>query len=179
MSTISNPYFWAMLSLLGMLGGNTIADRSQLGALKLYGITIIALVLLPRLIIPLHFVEQHRFDIPFQSLIGFVPIVAALCLWIPLYKIVWATSPNEKEALSTSGVFRFVRHPGYLGDVLFFLGWAILLGSTVGVALTPLWIAAFYLHALIEENSLQAEFGENYDIYKTRVRSRIIPGVPF
>lgn len=179
MSALSNPYFWAMLSLLGMLGGNTIADRTKVGTHRFYGIAVIALVLLPRFIIPLNFIEQTRFELPYQNTIGVGLIIVAICLWVPLYRIVWATSPNKNEVLTTSGVFSFVRHPGYLGDVLIVLGWSILFGSVVGVALTPLWLAAFYLHSLVEENSLIAEYGDHYNTYKSRVRARIIPWVPF
>lgn len=179
MSTLSDPFFWAMLSLLGMLGGNTIADRAKVGSFKYYGVAVITLVLAPRFIIALPFVEQQRLEIPYQFVAGLIAMLAAFCLWLPLYKIMWATSPDKKEQLITSGVYAIIRHPGYLGDILFVLGWSILFGSLVGIALTPLWLAAFYLHALIEENSLESEYGQLYSAYKSKVRSRVIPGVPF
>ena len=179
MNLLLDPMFWALISMLGMVGSNTIADRSEVGAFKYYGIAVIALVLAPRFIIPLPFIEQQRFEISNQLIVGFIPIIAAVFLWLPLYKIVWATSPDEKEHLVTSGVYGIVRHPGYLGDILFILGWSVLFGSVAGIMLTPLWVVAFYLHSLIEENSLVAEHGQLYSSYKLRVRSRVLPGVPF
>jgi protein-S-isoprenylcysteine O-methyltransferase Ste14 len=40
------------------------------------------------------------------------------------------------------------------------------------------WAAVFWLHALIEEEALQREYGPAYREYMARVRSRIIPGLP-
>ena len=179
MSTITNPYFWVVISLFGMLGGNTIVSRTRVGSFKYYGIFVVTLVLAPRFIIALPLIEQQRFDLPYQSTLGIIPIIAALMLWLPMSKIMWATSPNKNETLSTAGIYGLVRHPGYLGDILFFLGWAILFGATFAVVATPLWVLAFYLQALIEENSLDQEYGQSYGVYKLSVRSRIVPGLPF
>lgn len=51
-------------------------------------------------------------------------------------------------------------------------------GSTIGVLLTPAWAAVFWLHALIEEEALQREYGTSYREYMARVRCRLIPGIP-
>ena len=58
------------------------------------------------------------------------------------------------------------------------LGAAVAFGSTVGVLLTPIWAAAFWLHALIEEEALKSKYGASYEAYMARVRSRLIPGLP-
>lgn len=178
MNIMTNPLFWVVLSLLGMLAGNAIAGRTDIGSSRLFGMATIATVLLPRFVIPLGFIEQSRFAFEYQTVLGGILMFSAFVLWMPLYKIVWSTGPSQKEQLQTSGVYSMVRHPGYFGDTLIVLGWAVYLGSVPGVLLTPVWLAAFYLHSLIEENSLIAEYGAQYHAYKSRVRSRIVPFLP-
>jgi protein-S-isoprenylcysteine O-methyltransferase Ste14 len=97
---------------------------------------------------------------------------------LPLLRIKPFTRPESSEMLSTGGVFGLVRHPGYLANVLLGLGFAILFASTIGVILTPVWIVAFWLHALIEEEALMEKHGPLYKDYMERVRSRLIPGLP-
>jgi protein-S-isoprenylcysteine O-methyltransferase Ste14 len=75
-------------------------------------------------------------------------------------------------------VFNLVRHPGYLANVLWGLGWAVLFGLTIGVLLTPVWAGVFWLHALIEEEALRREHGPSYQEYMAHVRPRLIPGIP-
>src|SRR6185295_20204244 len=101
-----------------------------------------------------------------------------LAIMAPLLRIRPLTQPDQAETLRTSGVYELVRHPGYLANTLWGLGWAIVFGSTIGVLLTPVWAAIFWLHALIEEEALQREHGRCYQEYMTRVRSRLIPGLP-
>jgi len=57
------------------------------------------------------------------------------------------------------------------------LGWAVACGSVIGVALTPVWIAAFQLHALIEEEALLAAHGPACRDYMARVPARLVAGL--
>ncbi len=81
--------------------------------------------------------------------------------------------------LRTTGIYAVVRHPIYLAEVLWPLGLAIMLRSTFGVALTPLWWLAFLIHALSEEADLERALGSAYLDYKKKVRGRILPWLPF
>jgi protein-S-isoprenylcysteine O-methyltransferase Ste14 len=75
------------------------------------------------------------------------------------------------KGLVTDGLFRFSRNPGYIGMLLMGVGLAILFDDPWAVlALVP---AAMILHrevVLKEEAILQREFGEEYRLYKRRVR---------
>ena len=75
-----------------------------------------------------------------------------------------------------SGPYSYVRHPGYVGAILFNLGTPILLGSRW--AIIPAWIGALLilLRTGLEDRTLQAEL-EGYQEYAERVRYRLIPGV--
>jgi protein-S-isoprenylcysteine O-methyltransferase Ste14 len=74
-------------------------------------------------------------------------------------------------AIVTDGPFRFTRNPLYLGNVLFYLGFAMIFNSA--------WLLALFFPLLLvlqwgiiqrEERYLEAKFGDAYVAYKARVR---------
>lgn len=68
----------------------------------------------------------------------------------------------------SSGAFRYVRHPLYLGSILFYFGMAVSTASLFSLALL-LVICVFYNYiAGYEEKLLQERFGEEYINYKKR-----------
>jgi protein-S-isoprenylcysteine O-methyltransferase Ste14 len=78
---------------------------------------------------------------------------------------------EEPSTLLTDGVFRFSRHPMYLGFLLALIGVAALLRSLTPWIVVPVFGAwmevAFVRH---EESALAVAFGEQWESYKTRVR---------
>jgi protein-S-isoprenylcysteine O-methyltransferase Ste14 len=90
----------------------------------------------------------------------------------------WWSPPNGDTKLRTTGIYGIVRHPIYLGEVLWPLGLAIVFRSTYGVALTVVWWLAFLIHALAEEAALEEKLGSAYLDYKKKVRGRIFPWLP-
>lgn len=178
MDAIEDPYFWALVAMLGLVGGNAIQGSPVVGQRTWFGVLVISMVTLGRVVLVLPFVQQPRFSVGLSFATGVLLVVVALLLMAPLVRIRPATRPSAAEPLSTRGVFGFVRHPGYLANVIWGLGWALLFGSVIGVALTPVWFIAFYLHALIEEEALLREYGAIYRDYMAQVRARLIPGVP-
>ena len=69
-----------------------------------------------------------------------------------------------------------VRHPMYAGALAFFIGTPLLLGSWLGLAVTPILIGVLGLRALLEERTLADEL-PGYRDYAARVRHRFVPGV--
>jgi len=90
----------------------------------------------------------------------------------------WRTAPDSKMVLKTNGIYGIVRNPIYLTDLLFSLGFAVMFGSIIGVALIPIWWIAFLCLVLVEEKSLESALGQPYLDYKKLVKGRIIPGLP-
>lgn len=178
MGAVEDPYFWAFVAMLGLVGGDAVQGSPVVGRRTWFGVLVIAMVTLGRVVLVLPLVPQPRFALPFSFAVGALCIAVSLVLMAPLLQIRPATRPDTAEPLSTRGVFGLVRHPGYLANVIWGLGWAILFGSVIGVALTPVWLVAFYLHALIEEEALVKEYGTDYLDYMARVRARLIPGLP-
>lgn len=85
-----------------------------------------------------------------------------------------AIQPGHK--LVTSGIYRLIRHPSYLGLLLGALGWALAFRSGVGVILAALNLIPLVARMNAEEALLTSEFGAEYGNYRART-SRLIPGI--
>jgi len=83
--------------------------------------------------------------------------------------------------LVTEGIFRYSRHPMYLGFVLILLGIAATLGS-LSPFLAPIlmFLVSEIKFIPLEEKNLQEQFGEEYGRYKAKVgRWLSFPGIKF
>jgi protein-S-isoprenylcysteine O-methyltransferase Ste14 len=83
---------------------------------------------------------------------------------------------RESQAVVSTGLYAWVRHPMYVGGIVLFLATPIALGSIW--ALLPVFalIGAVIVRLLDEERFLTMRLA-GYKDYKERVRSRLIPGV--
>lgn len=79
--------------------------------------------------------------------------------------------------LVTSGPYSIVRHPSYLGALLFTLGWGLAFRSLAGVLLTVLMVVPLMARIRAEEAMLLQEFGGEYESYRARTPWRLVPGV--
>jgi protein-S-isoprenylcysteine O-methyltransferase Ste14 len=78
--------------------------------------------------------------------------------------------------LVTSGVYRVICNPSYLGLLVNSLGWALAFRSGVGVVLTALLIPPLLARIHAEERLLRTQFDGEYDGYRNRTW-RLIPGL--
>lgn len=78
------------------------------------------------------------------------------------------------HTLVTTGVYRVIRHPSYLGLLVASFGWGLAFRSGVGVLLALLMLVPLVPRIRAEENLLRSEFGAEYDAYRART-SRLIP----
>jgi protein-S-isoprenylcysteine O-methyltransferase Ste14 len=74
------------------------------------------------------------------------------------------------------GPYRWIRHPGYLGWLLVWLGLVVFLGSVIALALAALAVPLVAIRALLEERVLEGEL-EGYSSYVREVRFRLVPGI--
>jgi protein-S-isoprenylcysteine O-methyltransferase Ste14 len=75
-----------------------------------------------------------------------------------------------------TGPYAFVRHPGYVGGILFCVGTALGLGSLWALVPAGLASALLILRTQWEDQTLQAKL-PGYKEYTQRVRYRLVPGV--
>jgi protein-S-isoprenylcysteine O-methyltransferase Ste14 len=102
--------------------------------------------------------------------------------------VVWATGSNayfsqtvriqqeRGHAVATGGPYRFVRHPGYVGTILFELASPIMLGSWWALIPGGLDAVLFVVRTALEDKTLQRELG-GYAEYAEQTRHRLLPGV--
>jgi protein-S-isoprenylcysteine O-methyltransferase Ste14 len=76
----------------------------------------------------------------------------------------------------SDGPYRFVRHPGYAGFLVFWVGTALMLGSLWSLIPVALLAAATAHRSLREEETLR-EGLVGYVDYADRVRFRLVPGI--
>jgi protein-S-isoprenylcysteine O-methyltransferase Ste14 len=77
---------------------------------------------------------------------------------------------------ATGGPYRFVRHPGYVGMIVFSVGTALLLGSLWALIPVGLTCCAIVARTALEDRTLREEL-DGYAEYARRVRYRLLPGV--
>ena len=130
--------------------------------------------------------QTHQPDMfdgaPWLKSAALIVIVAGLAVrWSAVFFLGKAFSANvairEAQALNTSGLYAFVRHPSYLGMLLVFL--AIGIHSrywlSLGFAVIPTTLALLY-RINVEEKALNEAFGDEYAAYSKRTK-RLIPGL--
>ena len=76
----------------------------------------------------------------------------------------------------TSGPYRYVRHPAYVGTVLFEIAGPLMLGSLWALIPGILSAGLFILRTKLEDQTLIYEL-DGYKDYTEQVRFRLIPGV--
>lgn len=83
---------------------------------------------------------------------------------------------ERAQRVISTGPYRYVRHPMYSGMILFFASVPLILGSTWGLAIAPLFLALLAIRIRIEERTLIAGL-PGYTEYAARVRYRLLPGL--
>jgi protein-S-isoprenylcysteine O-methyltransferase Ste14 len=83
---------------------------------------------------------------------------------------------DRGHAVITSGPYRYVRHPGYVGMLLFALMTPLTLDSLWALTSGGLAALITLLRTALEDTTLQKEL-EGYEEYSKQVRFRLIPGV--
>ncbi len=123
---------------------------------------------------------------------------AALPLWLNLLGLVlctagyafaiWALVENRffssvvriqadrGHTVCDSGPYRFVRHPGYIGNILPLPGIVLALSSLWTILPAAFALVVIILRTVLEDRTLQAKL-PGYKEYAGRVRYRLVPGV--
>lgn len=94
----------------------------------------------------------------------------------PLFSSVVRLQTDRGHVVCDSGPYRFVRHPGYAGNILALFGIVLALSSVW--TLIPVVVASIIavIRTILEDQTLQEELS-GYRDYARRVRYRLIPGI--
>jgi protein-S-isoprenylcysteine O-methyltransferase Ste14 len=70
-----------------------------------------------------------------------------------------------------------VRHPGYLGEILLWTEFGVLVSNLLMALLLPVMFVAVFLYRIsVEEKMLVQELGDDYVRYQRNVR-RLVPAI--
>jgi protein-S-isoprenylcysteine O-methyltransferase Ste14 len=70
------------------------------------------------------------------------------------------------DHLVTTGLFARIRHPMYTGFILWIAGWVVRFGAAASLVVGLVCIGNILYWRRLEEGALEAQFGEDYRIYR-------------
>jgi len=115
-------------------------------------------------------------------------IIALTVCFLGYALFVWATisnaffsqivriQPEHGHTVATGGPYHYVRHPAYVGEILYELAVPILLASWWAFIPSGLNAILLILRTALEDRTLQVEL-TGYVDYSRQVRNRLLPGV--
>lgn len=77
----------------------------------------------------------------------------------------WATLYRTDEELVTTGIYRYSRHPQYLGFNLFLFGWFVHWPSLLTLVMFPILAYFYYRLSMVEEEEVMETMGDK-DAYR-------------
>ncbi len=189
-ATVAALAFWVGATALAVIPRNPdlLAERTRpkkgakawdTALMSIVGVVILAVYVVAGLDV------QNGWTIGFPT----VAQIAGVVLTLLGYGLaVWATASNaffsqivriQKErghTVASGGPYGFVRHPGYVGTILAYVGTPIMLGSWWAIVLGGVTAVLMIVRTDFEDKALLAEL-DGYQEYAARVRYRLLPGV--
>jgi protein-S-isoprenylcysteine O-methyltransferase Ste14 len=87
----------------------------------------------------------------------------------------YSVAKVENHKIISAGLYKFIRHPGYLGQLIIFMGISISISNWLSIVLMmiPVMLGHFY-RIKVEEKFMADQLGEDYKKYQERTK-KIIP----
>jgi len=102
-------------------------------------------------------------------------IIRVTSILILKQQFTYTVTKIEDHELIESGLYRIIRHPGYLGQLIIFLGISTSLSNWLSILLMIVPILLGYLNRIIvEEKFMIEQMGQKYIDYQKRTK-RLIP----
>lgn len=81
----------------------------------------------------------------------------------------WSTVYKTSDNIATTGIYRYIRHPQYLGFILVTAGWLVHWPTLPTVIMFPILVVMYYKLARREEKEMEQKFGDKYLQYRRNV----------
>jgi protein-S-isoprenylcysteine O-methyltransferase Ste14 len=114
--------------------------------------------------------------------IGAVFVVAGLIIRITSIftlkqHFTYTVTEIENHVLIETGLYKRIRHPGYLGQILIFLGTSISLSNWLSMVFMMIPVLLGYINRIrVEEKFMLKQLGQKYVDYQKRTK-KLIPAV--
>jgi protein-S-isoprenylcysteine O-methyltransferase Ste14 len=101
---------------------------------------------------------------------AFVMVASSAVIFLGLFLMSkgWSAIHSANGELVTEGIYRYVRHPQYLGLFVITVGLLIQWPTIITLAMWPVLVVMYYKLAKREEAEATLAFGEIYEDYKQR-----------
>ena len=106
-----------------------------------------------------HFTLVHTLS-NLLLVVGFLLLSTA---WRVLYRA------QRSDALATSGIYRLIRHPQYVGFITIMVAFLLQWPTILTMAMFPLLVTMYVHLAHVEETEVRQRFGAEYDSYAAAV----------
>lgn len=103
--------------------------------------------------------------------------MALIALGAALVAVGWAQVYGARDELRTSGLYRLMRHPQYLGLILVVVALVVQWPTILTLAMAPLLVLMYVRQARREDRDLEARFASAFAAYAARVPA-FIPRMP-
>ena len=103
----------------------------------------------------------HHIIFPISKIIMGIGILLVIYGWKQIFQ--------GKGELVTTGLYRYIRHPQYLGFLLITLGMNIQWFTIIMLLLWPVLVILYYRLSKTEEREAEERYGEEYRKYKNKV----------
>jgi len=99
---------------------------------------------------------------------AFVMVTSSIIIFLGLFMMSrgWSSIHSSRGELVTDGIYRYVRHPQYLGLIVITVGLLIQWPTVITVIMWPVLAVMYYRLAKKEEIEALEAFGERYEKYK-------------
>jgi protein-S-isoprenylcysteine O-methyltransferase Ste14 len=87
----------------------------------------------------------------------------------------YSVAKVENHELIETGLYKFIRHPGYLGQIIIFIGISTSISNWLSILVMVISITFGYLYRInVEERFMMEQMGDIYLDYQKRTK-RLIP----
>jgi len=94
----------------------------------------------------------------------------------PYFSTAVCIQHDRNHSVSKGGPYKYIRHPGYLGMIIYYIATPLFLGSLWSFIPAFLTSILFIIRTALEDNTLKNKL-DGYANYALKVRYRIIPGI--
>jgi protein-S-isoprenylcysteine O-methyltransferase Ste14 len=115
---------------------------------------------------------ENLFYFIFTSIIfpaSTIIIVAGILLIVFGWRQIYKARRQKEGKLVTTGIYKYVRHPQYIGFLLLTLGMLLEWPTIFTVLLWPVLVVVYWRLAKEEDKDIEERFGEEFREYKRRV----------
>jgi protein-S-isoprenylcysteine O-methyltransferase Ste14 len=161
-------------------GKRTISQTGDKGSIWIITVSISIGFWLSFIVASTKIGRVYHWDMLF--VLGFILIIIGLIIRVRSIltlkkQFTYTVTKIEDHELIESGLYKNIRHPGYLGQLIIFLGISTSLSNWISILLMIIPVSLGYIYRIkVEEKFMIAQMGQKYIDYQKRTK-KLIPWI--